>query len=77
MKSAIYIEDGAVQFVLTPESEYEKRFVESLKGKEYKLSVSENEFHRTVGNFVKQSPGHSLIFTAMESPYVPTVCGGR
>lgn len=55
MKTAIYIEDGTVQLVLTPESEFEKNALRSFEGKETRTLVFCGSFYDCRGGWVRQS----------------------
>lgn len=55
MKTAIYIEDGVVQLVITPESEFEKTAMKSFYGKELNAKVFTGSFYDCRGGWVRQS----------------------
>ena len=55
MKTAIYIEDGVTQLVLTPESEYEKNIVHSFGKRLDTVKVFEGTFYDCRGGWVRQS----------------------
>lgn len=54
MKTAIYIEDGVVQLVLTPESEFEKNAIGSFKESKTKTTIFEGAFYDCRGGWVRQ-----------------------
>lgn len=54
MKTAIYIEDGIVQLVLTPESEFEKEAMSSFHGKELTAKMFSGSFYDCRGGWVRQ-----------------------
>ena len=55
MKTAIYVEDGAVQIVLTPEGDFEKSCFK-LVGKEPKIvRLYEGSFYDCRGGWFRQS----------------------
>lgn len=58
MKTAIYIEDGTVQLVITPETEFEKSAIKTLRGKETKLSLFNGSFYDCRGGWVRQTAIH-------------------
>ena len=39
MKTAIYIEDGAIQLVITPETEFEKNAVSTFRDKQLLVQI--------------------------------------
>ena len=55
MKTAIYIEDGVTQLVLTPETEYEKGIVNGFGDKLSRVKVFEGQFYDCRGGWVRQS----------------------
>jgi len=79
MKTAIYIEDGIVQLVITPESEFEKNALSSFEKKELDAKVFSGTFYDCRGGWVRQTQqygGHlmnesdsdkSIIITLRES----------
>jgi hypothetical protein len=54
MKTAIYIEDGIVQLVITPESEFEKNAVKSFSDKELEVQVFTGTFYDCRGGWTRQ-----------------------
>ena len=55
MKTAIYIEDGVVQLVVTPESEFEKNALTSFEDKELETKIFNGTFYDCRGGWVRQS----------------------
>jgi len=55
MKTAIYIEDGVVQLVITPETEFEKNALSSFREKELETKIFTGSFYDCRGGWVKQS----------------------
>ena len=53
MKTAIYIEDGAVQLVITPESEFEKNAISMFSGKELSAKLFSGSFYDCRGGWVR------------------------
>lgn len=69
MKTAIYIEDGVVQLVLTPESDFEKAALRSFEDKPLETLVFAGTFYDCRGGWVRQSqhyPGAMHGLTARE-----------
>lgn len=54
MKMAIYIEDGAVQLVLTPESEFEKSAMSTFYDKPLAAKIFQGAFYDCRGGWVRQ-----------------------
>jgi len=54
MKTAIYIEDGVVQLVLTPESEFEKNAMTSFGTKPLEAEIFHGSFYDCRGGWVRQ-----------------------
>ena len=55
MKTAIYIEDGIVQLVLTPESDFEKNAIRSFEDKPTTTQIFSGTFYDCRGGWVRQS----------------------
>ena len=55
MKTAIYIEDGVVQLVITPESDFEKSALLSFEEKPFEAKVFAGSFYDCRGGWVRQS----------------------
>lgn len=53
MKTAIYIEDGIVQLVITPETDFEKNALASMKG-DVKAEIFRGEFYDCRGGWTRQ-----------------------
>ena len=55
MKTAIYIEDGTVQLVITPESDFEKNALKSFSEKPISAKIFSGSFYDCRGGWVRQS----------------------
>ena len=55
MKTAIYIEDGVTQLVLTPETEYEENIVKGFGERLNDVKVFNGTFYDCRGGWVRQS----------------------
>lgn len=55
MKTAIYIEDGTIQLVITPESEFEKSAMSSFTGKELDAKIFSGSFYDCRGGWIRQN----------------------
>lgn len=55
MKTAIYIEDGVTQLVLTPETEYEKGIVKGFGDKLDRVQVFNGTFYDCRGGWIRQT----------------------
>lgn len=55
MKTAIYIEDGVVQLVITPESDFEKSALRSFEDKPMEAQVFAGTFYDCRGGWVRQA----------------------
>jgi hypothetical protein len=67
MKTAIYIEDGTVQLVVTPESEFEKNAISTLRDKAIDAKVFAGSFYDCRGGWVRQSAHYGQAYGAHES----------
>lgn len=54
MKTAIYIEDGTVQLVITPESEFEKNALTTFRDKPMDVKLFAGQFYDCRGGWVRQ-----------------------
>ena len=54
MKTAIYIEDGVVQLVITPESDFEKNALSSFQNKPLEAKIFSGTFYDCRGGWVRQ-----------------------
>lgn len=78
MKTAIYIEDGVVQLVITPETEFEKNALTTFQDKPLDAKLFSGSFYDCRGGWVRQKayysgyPGaqddQSLILVARQQP---------
>jgi hypothetical protein len=55
MKTAIYIEDGTVQLVITPESDFEKNALSTLQEKLLEAKIFSGSFYDCRGGWVRQA----------------------
>jgi hypothetical protein len=55
MKTAIYIEDGVVQLVITPESDFEKSALCSFENKPMEAKVFAGTFYDCRGGWARQA----------------------
>lgn len=67
MKTAIYIEDGVVQLVITPESDFEKNALSTFQEKPLDAKIFAGSFYDCRGGWVKQS---NYITKIMTNPMV-------
>ncbi|KKL87348.1 hypothetical protein LCGC14_1935610 [marine sediment metagenome] len=68
MKTAIYIEDGLTQLVLTPETDFESHIVQQVEKGGQEVKVHSGEFFRNQANYIVHPIGwksrdESLIIT--------------
>lgn len=55
MKTAIYIEDGTVQLVITPETQFEKNALTSFEQQPLEAKIFTGSFYDCRGGWVTQS----------------------
>ncbi len=55
MKTAIYIEDGIVQLVITPESEFEKNAISMFNDKPIGAHLFKGSFYDCRGGWIRQN----------------------
>lgn len=51
MKTAIYIEDGTTQLVLTPESNFEKEAIEKINREKLDVTINKGSFYLCQGGW--------------------------
>jgi hypothetical protein len=54
MKTAIYIEDGTVQLVVTPETDFEKNAIDTFRDKALDAKIFAGTFYDCRGGWVRQ-----------------------
>ena len=64
MKTAIYIEDGVLQLVITPETKFEKDVISMMTDKEITAQIFSGSFYDCQGGWVRQK-----AFYQEHSPY--------
>ena len=62
MKTAIYIEDGVVQLVITPEGEFEKNALKSFENKPMEAKVFAGSFYDCRGGWTRQAKHNPHAF---------------
>ena len=55
MKTAIYVEDGVVQLVITPQTEFEKNALSGFADKPLEVKIFEGTFYDCRGGWVRQT----------------------
>ena len=66
MKTAVYIENGVVQLVLTPEDDFERSLIGSFDGKPLETDVRFGSFYECAGNYHRQGTDRSMFIRAMK-----------
>lgn len=69
MRTAIYIEDGVVQLVLTPENDFERSTLRGFAANPLQCAVREGTFYECRGGFYRHSSSNqSLILVNSLKP---------
>jgi hypothetical protein len=55
MKISFYVEDGAEQIVLTPETEYEKKMLSALHDKKRVVEIKRGSFWECMGGYYRHT----------------------
>lgn len=55
MRTAIYIEDGVTQVVLTPETDWEKKAIRAMEGQFLKVKLFAGGFYDCRGGWTRQN----------------------
>lgn len=76
MKTAIYIEDGVVQLVLTPENHFERNALGSFEGKSTATEITAGSFYECQGGWTRhRDVDRSLIIrTVTAEPPIGNSC---
>lgn len=61
MKTAIYVEDGDLQIVLTGESEFEKKLISEYGNKITNVDMFYGEFYACMGGWNRQKEGQNSL----------------
>lgn len=69
MKTAIYIEDGVTQLILTPDTEWEKAVLEKIKVGEFQ--IHRGEFYYCQGGWHRQGGSQNSLMILMEKETKP------
>ena len=69
MKTAIYIEDGVTQLVLTPETEHEKDIVKGFGAKLNEVKVFEGTFYDSRGGWIRQTAYRDRHYSGWNDGY--------
>lgn len=67
MKTAIYIQDGDVQLVLTPESEFEKNALKAFQQKPLEAKIKRGSFYDCQGGWIRQCADDDSLIMRMKS----------
>ena len=69
MKTAIYIENGVVQLVLTPEDDFERSIIGSYEGKPIETSVEFGSFYQCQAGWTRHSESNdrSMIIRTVKN----------
>jgi hypothetical protein len=60
MKTAIYIEDGVVQLVITPETDFEKNALTTIQDSAIEAKVFSGSFYDCRGGWVRQKENYGM-----------------
>jgi hypothetical protein len=66
MKSAIYIEDGVVQLVLTPTDDFEKNALTTFKEKRLSAQIFDGSFYKCQGGWNRHGGDDSSLILRIE-----------
>jgi hypothetical protein len=67
MKTAIYIEDGVVQLVITPENKFEKNAVSMFLDKPLQVQIFDGSFYDCRGGWIRQTKHYPSHFSANDN----------
>lgn len=67
MKTAIYIENGVTQLLLTPENDWEKSTLKNITDRQVGFHIRRGQFYECAGGYVRQGTQEEpLILTTIE-----------
>ena len=61
MKTAIYVEDGIIQVVVTPETAFEKQCLSMFKDREISAKMFVGSFYDCRGGWIRQSEYYPMV----------------
>jgi len=67
MKTAIYVEDGVKQIVLTPEDDFEKDVVSDFQNENLTVRIISGSFYNCNGGFVRHGQSDESIILRVEN----------
>ncbi len=68
MKTAIYIENGTTQLVLTPENDWEKQVLVSIAKEPRPAIILRGEFYDCQGGWIRQRPdGYESLMIRLDN----------
>ena len=65
MKTAIYIEDGRTQLVLTPDTEWEKTVLSVFRD-QMDVKIYRGEFYKCAGGWERQGAKHESVILRLQ-----------
>lgn len=68
MKTAIYIQDGTTQLVLTPESAWEKSALGGIGKNGTPARIISGSFYECQGGWIRQGGGEESLIIRVDSP---------
>jgi hypothetical protein len=68
VKTAIYIQDGDVQLVLTPENSFEKDALNSFQSKNIDTVIMKGGFYECQGGWIRQSANDTSLIMRTREP---------
>jgi hypothetical protein len=67
VKTAIYIEEGVVQLVITPETQFEKNALSSFEEKPLDAKIFSGSFYDCRGGWIRQKEHRDYIHKSMDN----------
>lgn len=56
MKTALYLEDGILQLVITPETEFERDSIDNFSDEKLKVEIMAGSFYACQGGWIRLKP---------------------
>ena len=71
MKTAIYIEDGVTQLVLTPENEWERSATNNIQSEPGQVIITRGGFYHCQGGWNRQNGNEDSLILRVEAKESP------
>jgi hypothetical protein len=67
MKTALYVDEGVTQVILTPESDWEKKAIKAIRESGVELEILHGHFYECRGGWTRPSMHHGVHESSIDS----------